>query len=98
MQRSFKVVNVVATMNCGFSINMERLWASENVLYAAGERGPVYTGVRPPKATKQITVFHNGNMITVGNKSVKEARQNLGIAKVWLRGFERTPKPEEDVF
>lgn len=88
MSKIFKVVNVVAVMNCGFNLDMKKIWNSEYLLYASdGEKGATYTGIKPPEATKQITVFYNGNMITLGNKSVEEARNNLNIAKRWLKNF-----------
>jgi TATA-box binding protein (TBP) (component of TFIID and TFIIIB) len=90
MQRYFKVVNVVATMNCGFHINIEKIWELDCCLYTTqGETCSPYTAIKPPKATHQITIFYNGNMITVGNTSEAEAKKNLYIARRFLKAFER---------
>jgi len=89
MTTKFKVVNVVATQNAGFHIDVDRVHDSEFLLYDTEDTQPNrYVAIRPPAATHQITIFHNGNMITVGNKSVAEARRNLELAKRFLKKFQ----------
>lgn len=85
MEIKFKVVNIVATMNTGFRIRIEKLSNNPYLLYVT-DNGR-YVAIKPPNASKQITIFSNGNMITVGNKSIAEAKRNLLAAKKFLRKF-----------
>lgn len=83
METEFKVVNIVATQNTGFRINIDKVITSPYLVYTSDQ----YTAIKPKGATCQITIFYNGNMITVGNRSVEEARKNLEIAKKFLKKF-----------
>lgn len=90
MSKTFKVVNVVAVMNCGFVIRLRDLWNSPHcvaVHEANGGKGNVYTHIKAPKSSKNVTVFYNGNMISVGNKTIAEARRNLNATKDFLKSW-----------
>ena len=73
MSTRFKVTNVCAVQSCGFPINLEKLWKSIECINVYDECN-VYTVIKPKKTTSHITVFYNGNMISVGNKKISEAR------------------------
>ncbi len=83
MGTKFKVTNVCAVMNCGFPINLEKVWKSAYCI-AVHDECNIYTNVQPKGTTSYITVFYNGNMISVGNKSIAEAKRNLELTKKYL--------------
>jgi len=89
MSNKFKVVNVVAVMNCGFPVTLEKIWKSVECI-AVHDVGNVYTIVKPKGATKNVTIFYNGNMISVGNKFIAEARRNLEATKKYLKKYKST--------
>ncbi len=89
MGTKFKVTNVCAVMNCGFPINLKKVWKSPECI-AVHEVGNVYTQLQPKGTTSYITVFYNGNMISVGNKKIIEAKRNLEKTKRFLKGFKST--------
>jgi TATA-box binding protein (TBP) (component of TFIID and TFIIIB) len=98
MSQRFRVVNIVAVMNCGFRIKLNKIWDDiycEKVLEDKFERS--YTYVKPKGAIRSVTIFYNGNMISVGNKSVKDAKQDLEATKKYLKKFklkQKIPKSE----
>ncbi len=89
MSTKFKVTNVCAVMNCGFPINLEKLWKAPECI-AVHDSCNVYTNIQPKKTTSYITVFYNGNMISVGNKKITEAKRNLETTKKFLKRFKST--------
>ena len=90
MSTKFKVVNIVAVMTCGFQIKLRKVWESKYIV-AINEvnpgKGNVYTQIKVKGVTKPVTIFYNGNMITVGNKHITEARRNLELTKKYLAKF-----------
>ncbi len=89
MSTKFKVTNVCAVMNCGFPINLKRVWETPECI-AVHDVGNIYTQIQPKGTTAYITIFYNGNMICVGNKKVIEAKKNLEITKKFLKKFRST--------
>lgn len=89
MTTKFRVVNVVAVMNCGFPVTLEKIWKSPECI-AVHDVGNIYTIVKPKGATKNVTIFYNGNMISVGNKFIAEARRNLEATKKYLKKYKST--------
>lgn len=89
MTTKFKVTNICAVMNCGFPIDLERVWKSPECI-AIHEECNIYTNIQPKGTTSYITVFYNGNMISVGNKKVIEAKRNLEMTKKFLKSFKST--------
>ncbi len=83
MGTKFKVTNVCAVMNCGFPINLEKVWKSAYCI-AVHDECNIYTNIQPKGTTSYITCFYNGNMISVGNKSIAEAKRNLELTKKYL--------------
>ncbi|MBA7703800.1 hypothetical protein ES703_112594 [subsurface metagenome] len=86
MGTKFRITNICAVMNCGFPINLKKLWKSPKFLRVCGERN-VYTVIQPKGTNSHITVFYNGNMVSVGNKKIIQAKKNLEITKKFLRDF-----------
>lgn len=86
MGPEFKVVNIVAVQNTGFHIDLVKL--NETGLLTEYEGTfRIYYHIKIPDATRPVTVFYNGNLICVGNKTVAEARRNLEAAKNYLKKF-----------
>ena len=103
MTTKFKVTNICAVMNCGFPITLERVWKTPECIAVHGECN-VYTNIQPKGTTSYITIFYNGNMISVGNKKISEAKRNLEITKKFLKRFKSKksfllskPKPRKPV-
>lgn len=86
MTTKFKVTNVCAVMNSGFPVNLEKIWKSPECI-AVHDECNIYTNVKPKGTTSYITIFYNGNIISVGNKSVAEARRNLEATKKYLEKY-----------
>ena len=86
MSTKFKVTNICAVMNCGFPITLEKVWKSPECI-AVHEECNVYTNVQPKGTTSYITIFYNGNMISVGNKLIAEAKRNLEATKKYLKKY-----------
>lgn len=89
MTTKFKVTNICAVQNCGFPINLEKLWKSPECLNVYDECN-IYTVIKPKGTDAHTTVFYNGNMISVGNKKIIQAKRNLEITKKFLKGFKST--------
>jgi len=86
MGTKFRVTNICAVQNCGFPINLEKVWKSPECI-AVHDECNIYTNIQPKGTTSYITVFYNGNMISVGNKKIIEAKRNLEITKKFLKRF-----------
>ncbi len=89
MSTKFKVTNVYAVMNCGFPINLEKLWKAPECK-AVHDECNIYTNIQPKGTDSYITVFYNGNMISVGNKKIIQAKRNLELTKKFLKKFRST--------
>lgn len=89
MTTKFKVTNICACQNCGFPINLEKLWKAPECK-AVHDEYNVYTDIQPKGTDAYITVFYNGNIICVGNKKVSQAKRNLEITAKFLKKFKST--------
>lgn len=88
MTTQFKVVNIVAVMNCGFKVKLRQIWKDKNCVKVLEDRNDrPYTYVQPKGATRPVTIFYQGNMISLGCKTIKEAKQNLELTKKYMRRF-----------
>ena len=89
MSTKFKVTNICAVQNCGFPINLEKVWKTPECI-AVHEECNIYTNIQPKGTTSYITIFYNGNMISVGNKKIIEPKRNLEITKKFLKKYRST--------
>lgn len=91
---SFRVINVCAIMSTGFEIDAQKV--SKDPSFEV--EGPYDNRVRikPPGATRFVTFFYNGKMVTIGNRTIAEARKNLKETKKYLKQF-RTVKGERNM-
>lgn len=88
MKEKFKIVNIVAVQNAGFYIDMDKLGFDDCISSYDNERFP--GAITKIKGTKgKVTVFHNGNLISVGTRSVKQAKEDLEIAIKYLKKFKK---------
>ena len=88
MSTKFKVVNIIAVRNTGFPIKLKKVQNNKyctKILMDRWEKE--YTYIQTKGATKQITIFYNGNMISIGNSKVSNAKRDLEIATNYLKRF-----------
>ena len=85
MKTKFKITNVCAVMATGFPIDMQKV--QHYPTFEVTDSNEKYTRILPPNASRPTTFFYNGNMISVGNKSVSEAKRNLELTKKFLKKY-----------
>ena len=77
-QTKFKVVNLVATGELGQSIDLECLVNKPGFLYEHAIYHCAY--LKDTKTKGKVSIFSSGKMISIGTKSLRDARQDLKYA------------------
>lgn len=90
MSTKFKVVNIVAVKNTGFNIDIKKIAKESTCVFCDVDRNNLeWWKIKTHEMTRPVTFWYNGNMISVGNQTIKEAKQNLKNAENYLKKFER---------
>lgn len=88
MSETFKVVNIVAVMNCGFKLRLKEIWEQPECVKVLEDKWEKpYTYVQPKGATRPCTIFWQGNMISLGCTTISQAKRNLELTKNYLKKF-----------
>lgn len=78
----YKIVNVIATANTGFNVDIQKL-NNDDQLEAMDSQDRYLKLYKLPGC---IRVFYNGNLIT-SSHSIKEAKENLTLAIALLQKY-----------
>ena len=88
---TYKIVNIVATANTGYPIDINKIHDTEYLDYDTWDSDPSmnrYVGIHiPGLKAKGITIFHNGNLISRGNNSIAEVEHDILLAIKFLKRF-----------
>lgn len=81
---TFKIVNLVATVDLGQKVDLVRLSELEYVLFDHEVYGGRVAYIKAPEMHGKVSVFFSGKMISVGSCSEDEAQHDLTLTKDML--------------